>query len=110
MLERVGLAGYGAKYPHELSGGEQQRIALIRALAPRPCLMLMDEPFSSLDHRLRDGVRDAALDLLRDSGTTVLMVTHDLTLVNKHRKRTIVLENGHIVADLEEGGYVQHDQ
>ena len=99
LLERVGLAGYGAKYPHELSGGEQQRIALARALAPRPCLMLMDEPFSSLDHRLRDGVRDATLDLLRDSGTTVVMVTLDPEEAMLMGDRIAVMRRGRLVQE-----------
>ena len=62
LLERVGLARHGAKYPHQLSGGEQQRVALARALAPGPHILLMDEPFSGLDNRLRDGIRDQTLE------------------------------------------------
>ncbi|MFD1912229.1 ABC transporter ATP-binding protein [Halodurantibacterium flavum] len=77
LLERVNLLTFGEKYPHELSGGEQQRVALARALAPRPRVMLMDEPFSGLDERLRDGIRDATLDLLKEAGTAVLLVTHE---------------------------------
>jgi len=77
LLERVDLAGYGAQMPHELSGGEQQRVALARAVAPGPRIMLLDEPFSGLDDRLRDGIRDETLEVLREAGTAVLMVTHD---------------------------------
>lgn len=77
LLEKVDLTGFGTKHPHELSGGEQQRVALARALAPRPKVMLMDEPFSGLDNRLRDGVRDATLTLLKDEGAAVLLVTHE---------------------------------
>jgi iron(III) transport system ATP-binding protein len=77
LLDKVNLAGFAAKHPHELSGGEQQRVALARALAPRPRVMLMDEPFSGLDNRLRDGVRDATLDLLKEEGAAVLLVTHE---------------------------------
>ena len=77
LLERVTLTGFGAKYPHQLSGGEQQRVALARALAPSPRVMLMDEPFSGLDNRLRDGIRDATLEILKAEGTAVLLVTHE---------------------------------
>ncbi len=77
LLERVALTGFGPKFPHELSGGEQQRVALARALAPRPRILLMDEPFSGLDERLRDGIRDDTLSLLKDEGTAVLLVTHE---------------------------------
>lgn len=77
LLERVTLAGFGPKYPHQLSGGEQQRVALARALAPRPRVMLMDEPFSGLDNRLRDGIRDTTLEVLKDEGAAVLLVTHE---------------------------------
>ncbi|GAB4387580.1 MAG: ABC transporter ATP-binding protein [Albidovulum sp.] len=77
LLERVSLSGFGGKFPHELSGGEQQRVALARALAPRPRILLMDEPFSGLDERLRDGIRDDTLALLKEEGTAVLLVTHE---------------------------------
>lgn len=77
LLERVTLSGFGSKHPHQLSGGEQQRVALARALAPRPKVMLMDEPFSGLDNRLRDGIRDATLEILKSEGTAVLLVTHE---------------------------------
>lgn len=76
-LKRVGMDAYAAAYPHTLSGGQQQRVGLARALAPRPRLMLLDEPFSGLDKRLRDQVRDQTLHLLKDSGVSTLMVTHD---------------------------------
>ena len=77
LLERVGLSGFGEKYPHELSGGEQQRVALARAIAPKPRVMLMDEPFSGLDIRLRDEIRDDTLGVLKEEGTAVLLVTHE---------------------------------
>ena len=77
LLDRVGLARYASSYPHMLSGGERQRVALARALAPEPRVLLMDEPFSSLDARLRGRVRRETRDLLRDTGTTTIIVTHD---------------------------------
>ncbi|MFQ5984462.1 MAG: ABC transporter ATP-binding protein [Alphaproteobacteria bacterium] len=77
MLERVGMAHFAASYPHILSGGEQQRVALARALAPRPRLMLLDEPFSGLDVRLRDQIRDQTLKVLREAQASTLLVTHD---------------------------------
>ena len=77
LLAQVDLGGHAESYPHMLSGGEQQRVALARALAPNPRLMLLDEPFSSLDATLREHVRDDAIAILRAAGTPVLMVTHD---------------------------------
>ncbi len=76
-LSRVGLAHHARNYPHTLSGGEQQRVALARALAPGPRVLLMDEPFSNLDRRLRDRVREDTMALLRETGTTAVVVTHD---------------------------------
>lgn len=76
-LHRVGLRARADDYPHQLSGGEQQRVALARAIAPRPGAILMDEPFSNLDRRMRDAVREETIALLREMGATAIIVTHD---------------------------------
>ncbi len=77
MLETVGLAGAGARWPHELSGGQQQRVALARALAPSPRLLLLDEPFSNLDIELRERLGAELRSMLKAADTTALLVTHD---------------------------------
>ena len=97
LLGRVGMADYAAGYPNTLSGGEQQRVALARALAPRPVVMLMDEPFSGLDFRLRDRVGEASLSLLRDIGTATLMVTHDSEEAMRLADRIALMRDGRIV-------------
>ena len=76
-LDLVGLSGMRKRLPHELSGGQQQRVALGRALAPRPELLLMDEPFSSLDANLSQQLRRDVAEIIRDSGVTTVFVTHD---------------------------------
>ncbi len=77
LLEIVGLHQVGGRYPHELSGGQQQRVALARALAPRPELMLLDEPFSNLDVELRERLSIEVRDILKQQNTTAILVTHD---------------------------------
>jgi iron(III) transport system ATP-binding protein len=77
MLEVVGLSGLEARMPHQLSGGQQQRVALARALAPRPAVLLLDEPFSNLDADLRGVMRTQVREILKRVGTTALFVTHD---------------------------------
>ncbi|THF66974.1 ABC transporter ATP-binding protein [Pseudothauera nasutitermitis] len=77
LLATVGLADQGRKYPHEMSGGQQQRVALARALAPRPALLLLDEPFSNLDVDLRERLSHEVRDIIKASGTTAILVTHD---------------------------------
>ncbi len=77
LLQIVGLVGSGPAYPHELSGGQQQRVALARALAPRPDLLLLDEPFSSLDVELRERLSLEVREILKQQGATAIIVTHD---------------------------------
>lgn len=97
LLEKVDLSGFGQKHPHELSGGEQQRVALARALAPRPRVMLMDEPFSGLDNRLRDGIRDRTLELLKEEGAAVLLVTHEPDEAMRMADEIALMRQGRIV-------------
>uniref|UniRef100_UPI0025EFE4E2 ABC transporter ATP-binding protein n=1 Tax=uncultured Oxalicibacterium sp. TaxID=1168540 RepID=UPI0025EFE4E2 len=77
LLALVGLSAHGSKFPHELSGGQQQRVALARALAPQPDLLLLDEPFSNLDVDLRERLATEIRDILKEVGTTAVLVTHD---------------------------------
>jgi iron(III) transport system ATP-binding protein len=77
LLDTVGLVAVARRYPHELSGGQQQRVALARALAPRPRLMLLDEPFSNLDIELREQLASEVRSVLKHNGTTAVFVTHD---------------------------------
>lgn len=95
-LERVGLASAKDCYPHELSGGEQQRVALARALAPEPKVLLLDEPFSDLDPDLRMEVRDRALHVLKASGTTSLLITHDAEEAMFMADKIALMESGHV--------------
>lgn len=97
LLERVHMSRHLDSYPHELSGGEQQRVALARALAPRPRVLLMDEPFSGLDERLRDGIRDETLALLKDEGTAVLLVTHEPDEALRMADQILLMRQGRIM-------------
>ena len=109
VMKVVGLSEKGNSFPKELSGGQQQRVAIARAIANRPKVLIADEPTGNLDPAKSDEIMDLLQEINQRYGTTVVMVTHDITLANKYRKRTIVLEQGHIVADRSEGGYVRHD-
>ena len=109
VMKVVGLSEKGNSFPKELSGGQQQRVAIARAIANRPKVLIADEPTGNLDPAKSDEIMDLLQEINQRYGTTVVMVTHDITLVNKYRKRTIVLEQGHIVADRSEGGSVRHD-
>ncbi len=93
-IARVGLAGYENDYPHMLSGGEQQRVALARALAPRPGVLLMDEPFSNLDGRMRDEVREGVLGVLRETRATAVIVTHDPEEALRVADRIVLMRAG----------------
>lgn len=97
MLELVGLERYGERFPHELSGGERQRVALARALAPEPALLLLDEPFASLDPNLRTRLRRDVLDILRTANTAAVLVTHDQAEALATGERVAVMHHGSIV-------------
>ena len=97
LLRQVDLIRFIDGFPHQLSGGEQQRVALARALAPRPRIMLMDEPFSGLDNRLRDGIRDDTLDLLKAEDTAVLLVTHEPEEAMRMADEIALMRDGRIV-------------
>jgi len=96
VLDLVGLGGFAKRYPHELSGGERQRIALARALAPNPRLLLLDEPFSSLDARLRQSVRDETRAILRERNATAVFVTHDTGDALSIADGIVVLRKGRV--------------
>ncbi len=96
-LGRVGMADSAAAFPHTLSGGQQQRVALARALAPKPRLMLLDEPFSGLDARLREQVRDQTLHVLKEAGAATLIVTHDAEEAMFLADRVVVMREGRLV-------------
>lgn len=97
LLATVGLDSRASHRPAELSGGEQQRVALARALAPRPRVMLMDEPFSGLDMRLRDDIRDQTLSVLKEEGTAVLLVTHEPDEAMRMADEILLMRDGGIV-------------
>lgn len=109
VMNLVGLDDKGNSFPHELSGGQQQRVAIARAIANRPKVLIADEPTGNLDPAMSDEIIALLEKINTVYGTTILMVTHDMAIVNKHRKRTVLLDHGHIVYDREEGGYVQHE-
>ena len=96
VLALVRLGDLAARYPHELSGGEQQRVALARALAPGPTVVLLDEPFSSLDETLRAQVRAELVGVLRETRTTAVLVTHDQTEALSIGDRVVVMRDGRV--------------
>ncbi|HEY9344811.1 MAG TPA: ABC transporter ATP-binding protein, partial [Inquilinus sp.] len=97
VIGRIGIAALAGRYPHTLSGGEQQRVALARALAPKPVILLMDEPFSNLDRGLREQVREETIATLRALGTTAIMVTHDPEEALSAGDRVVLMQKGRIV-------------
>ena len=97
VLSLIDLVGTETRYPHELSGGQQQRIALARALAPKPELLILDEPFSNLDVILRNQLRHDILNILKKTNTTAIFVTHDIKDAIEVSDEILVLKNGKIL-------------
>jgi cell division transport system ATP-binding protein len=108
VLDLVGLDGKEDRLPSELSGGEQQRVAVARAFVNRPMILIADEPTGNLDPETSVGIMKL-LDRINRTGTTVVMVTHDQAIVNQMRKRVLELDQGHLVRDQARGvyGYVR---
>ena len=96
-LERVGLDHYAQDYPHILSGGEQQRVALARAITPRPSVLLMDEPFSGLDSRLRELMREETLAILKETRATCMIVTHSPEEAMQLGNRIALMREGRLI-------------
>ena len=96
-LKHVSMSHHIHSYPHTLSGGEQQRVALARALAPKPHVLLMDEPFSNLDHRLRDQIRQSTIEILKQTSTTTIIVTHDPEEALQIADQIILMHQGKII-------------
>lgn len=94
MLSMVGLTGFGARYPYQLSGGQQQRVALARAIAPRPRVLLLDEPLSALDAKIRVALRGEIRAIQRELGITTLFVTHDQEEAMAMSDRVVVMNGG----------------
>lgn len=103
-LELVGLKGKAKSYPNQLSGGEQQRVAIARAIVNGPKLLICDEPTGNLDEGTSMEIM-RVLEEINKLGTTILMVTHDTEIVNKMKKRVILLDSGRVVRDFKEGEY-----
>lgn len=97
MLDLVSLGDYRKRYPYELSGGQQQRVAIARALAPKPSLLLLDEPFSNLDAHLRSKIREEIKIILRQTSITVIFVTHDKEDAKSMADRVVILQEGKIL-------------
>ncbi len=107
-LDLVGLKSRTKSYPDQLSGGEQQRVAIARAIVNSPKLLICDEPTGNLDPDTSLGIMKV-IEKINDLGTTVVMVTHDKEMVNKMKKRVILLDNGKLVKDYEKGSYVKYE-
>ena len=108
MLSMVNLLDKYKSYPNELSGGEQHRVAIARALINRPSILLCDEPTGNLDPTNSNEIMKI-LDAVNKQGTTVLVVTHNMEIVQQMKKRTITMSQGKIISDLEKGGYFYED-
>lgn len=109
VLELVSLSDKAKSFPSELSGGQQQRATIGRAIANHPKVLIADEPTGNLDPEMSKEIMDLLEKINEVENTTIIMVTHDSTLVNNSKKRTIALEEGYIVADIAKGGYLHHD-
>ncbi len=104
-LDHVGLKDKTRSFPNELSGGEQQRVCIARAIVNNPKLLICDEPTGNLDPKTSKGIMDVLETINKELGTTIIMATHDKEIVNRMKKRVIVLDSGVLSEDHEKGSY-----
>ena len=104
-LDLVGLKNKIRNYPNQLSGGEQQRVAIARAIVNNPKLLLCDEPTGNLDPDMSKEIMDVLDNINKTTGTTIVMATHDKDIVNRMKKRVVVLKSGRLVKDYTKGRY-----
>ena len=109
VLDKVGLKTKAKTYPDKLSGGEQQRVAIARAIVNNPKLLICDEPTGNLDPEISMEIMSILEKINKEYGTTILMVTHDITIVKALKKRVIALKEGRLVKDYKEGTY-KHEE
>ena len=104
-LEQVGLKEKSRSYPDELSGGEQQRVSIARAIVNNPKVMICDEPTGNLDPITSKEIMDVINSINKEMGTTIIMATHDKEIVNRMKKRVVLLDKGILVSDTAKGIY-----
>jgi len=104
VLDLVGLKNKAKQYPRHLSGGEQQRVAIARAIVNGPKILICDEPTGNLDPKTSLEIMEV-LEAINELGTTIIMVTHDINIVKKMKKRVVLLDSGRVVRDYKEGEY-----
>ena len=108
-IDRVGLKDKLRSFPNQLSGGEQQRVCIARAIVNDPKLIICDEPTGDLDPKLSREVMDVIEKINKELGSTIIMATHDKEIVNRMKKRVICIHQGVVVSDKEKGGYVENE-
>lgn len=109
VLELVSLSDKAKSFPRELSGGQQQRAVIARAIANKPKVLICDEPTGNLDPDMSMEIMALLHKINEEERCTIIMVTHDIKLVDDLKKRTIALQEGYIAADLSKGGYIKYD-
>lgn len=108
-IERVGLKNKLRSYPNQLSGGEQQRVCIARAIVNEPKLIICDEPTGDLDPKMSKEIMDVINNINKELTSTVIMATHDKEIVNRMKKRVIAIHNGVLVSDKKKGSYIEDE-
>lgn len=108
-LDRVGLKDKMRSYPNQLSGGEQQRVCIARAIVNEPSVIICDEPTGDLDPKMSKEIMDVIESINKEMGSTIIMATHDKEIVNRMKKRVVCIQHGVLVSDKKKGGYIENE-